>query len=79
MAEALDRGSCGVRDLGCSLLPGCGELNSGVSQNLGQDRRDGPYWHAYITREDSEGLSWHTSIGAMVVNDFGGLVRVAKG
>ena len=45
----------------------------------GQERRDGPYWHAYITREDSEGLSWHTSIGAMVVNDFGVLVRVAKG
>ena len=45
----------------------------------GQDRRDGPYWYAYISREDSEGLIWHASISRMVVNDFGVLVQVAKG
>ncbi len=45
----------------------------------GQDRRDGPYWYAHISREDSEGLRWHASISRMVVNDFGVLVQVAKG
>ena len=45
----------------------------------GQDRRDGPYWYAHISREDSEGMIWHASISWMVVNDFGVLVRVAKG
>ena len=45
----------------------------------GQDRRDGPYWDAHISREDSEGLRWHASISRMVVNDFGVLVQVAKG